>query len=312
MASEKNLGKIKKITDLRSVWAHEEYDFSQWLAEEENLALLSDAVGIDIMLEELESPVGGFSVDLYASEEGTGRKIIIENQLEDTNHDHLGKIITYASGKDASVVVWIVKRARDEHRQAIEWLNQHTDEQIGFFLVEIELWQIDDSAYAPMFKVVERPNDWAKEIKKVSATSNATQQARLEYWTAFNNYAFANKAFAKEFKQRKPSTDCWMSLSIGTSACGMSILRLQQQSQVGVELYINDDKELFRSLYERKAEIEADVGAELDWRELPEKKASRILIKRDANLTDEQEWPQQFDWVMDKLVKMKKAFKKYI
>lgn len=306
------LGKIKKITDLRSVWAHEEYDFSSWLSEEENLALLSDAIGIDIVLEELESPVGGFSVDLYASEEGTGRKIIIENQLEDTNHDHLGKIITYASGKDASVVVWIVKRARDEHRQAIEWLNQHTDEQIGFFLVEIELWQIDDSAYAPMFKVVERPNDWAKEIKKVSATSNATQQARLEYWTAFNNYAFANKAFAKEFKQRKPSTDHWMSLSIGTSACGMSILRLQQQSQVGVELYINDDKELFRSLYERKAEIEACVGAELDWRELPEKKASRILIKKDANLTDEQDWPQQFEWIMDKLIKMKKAFKKYI
>lgn len=306
------LGKIKKITDLRSVWAHEEYDFSSWLSKEENLSLLSDAIGIDIVLEELESAVGGFSVDLYASEEGTGRKIIIENQLEDTNHDHLGKIITYASGKDASVVVWIVKRARDEHRQAIEWLNQHTDEQIGFFLVEIELWQIDDSAFAPMFKVVERPNDWAKEIKKVSATSNATQQARLEYWTAFNNYAFGNKAFAKEFKQRKPSTDHWMPLSIGTSACGMSILRLQQQSQVAVEFYINDDKELFRSLYERKAEIEADVGAELDWRELPEKKVSRILIKRDANLTDEQEWPQQFEWVMDKLIKMKKAFKKYI
>lgn len=305
-----SLGKIKKVTDLRSVWAHEEYDFSKWLSEEDNLALLSDAIGIDIVLEELESAVGGFSVDLYASEEGTGRKIIIENQLEDTNHDHLGKIITYASGKDASVVVWIVRRARDEHRQAIEWLNQHTDEQIGFFLVEIELWQIDDSACAPMFKVVERPNDWAKELKKV--TANATQQARLEYWTAFNNYAFANKAFAKEFKQRKPSTDHWMSLSIGTSACGMSILRLQQQSQVGVEFYINDDKDLFRMLYGHKEEIEAEVGEELDWRELPEKKASRILIKRNANLTDEQDWPQQFEWVMDKLVKIKKAFKKYL
>ena len=312
MASEKNLGKIKKITDLRSVWVHEEYDFSQWLAEEENLALLSDSIGIDIMLEELESAVGGFSVDLYASEEGTGRKIIIENQLEDTNHDHLGKIITYASGKDASVVVWIVKRARDEHRQAIEWLNQHTDEQIGFFLVEIELWQIDDSAYAPMFKVVERPNDWAKEIKKVSATSNATQQARLEYWTAFNNYAFANKTFAKEFKQRKPSTDHWMSLSVGTSSCGLSILRLQQQSQVGVEFNVYSDKDLFRMLHGHKQEIEEEIGAELDWRELPEKKVSRILIKRDANLTDEQEWPQQFEWIMNKLVKMKKAFKKYI
>ena len=163
-----------------------------------------------------------------------------------------------------------------------------------------------------MFKVVERPNDWAKEIKKVSATSNATQQARLEYWTAFNNYAFANKTFAKEFKQRKPSTDHWMSLSVGTSSCGLSILRLQQQSQVGVEFNVYSDKDLFRMLHGHKQEIEEEIGAELDWRELPEKKVSRILIKRDANLTDEQEWPQQFEWIMNKLVKMKKAFKKYI
>ncbi len=132
------LGCMKKINDLRTVWPHEAYDFSKWLAQEENLSKLSDDIGIDIVLEELESSVGNFNVDLYAKEEGTGRKIIIENQLEDTNHDHLGKIITYASGKGAEVVIWIVKHAREEHRQAIEWLNQHTDENIGFFLVEIQ------------------------------------------------------------------------------------------------------------------------------------------------------------------------------
>ena len=120
------LGKIRRITDLRTVWQHEAKDFSKWLAQESNLALLSEAIGIDIVLEELESSVGSFNVDLYAVEEGTDRKIIIENQLEDTNHDHLGKLITYASGKGAEVIVWIVKRARDEHRQAIEWLNQNT------------------------------------------------------------------------------------------------------------------------------------------------------------------------------------------
>lgn len=139
------LGKMERINDLRSIWPHEAYDFSKWLSQEENLAMLSDSVGIDVALEELESPVGDFSVDLYAYEEGTNRRIVIENQLEDTNHDHLGKIITYASGKDAEVVIWIVKRARDEHKQAIEWLNQHTDENIGFFLLEIELWKINDS-----------------------------------------------------------------------------------------------------------------------------------------------------------------------
>lgn len=138
-----SLGKIEKVDDLRTIWKHEAHDFTKWLAEEENLALLSEAVGIDIVLEDTESPVGSFNVDIFASEEGTSRKIIIENQLEDTNHDHLGKIITYASGKNADVVIWIVKRAREEHRRAVEWLNQHTDETIGFFLIEIELWKID-------------------------------------------------------------------------------------------------------------------------------------------------------------------------
>lgn len=130
---EKALGKIKKITDLRSVWSNEALDFTKWLAKEENLSLLGEAIGIDLSLEEEESSVGNFHVDIFASESGTDRKVIIENQLEETNHDHLGKIITYAAGKDAQVIVWIVKKVRDEHLQAIEWLNQHTDSNIGFF-----------------------------------------------------------------------------------------------------------------------------------------------------------------------------------
>ena len=177
------LGKIKRINDLRSVWQHETKDFSKWLAQECNLQQLSDAIGIDIVLEECESSVGSFNVDLYAIEEGTERRIIIENQLEDTNHDHLGKLITYASGKGAEVIVWIVKRARDEHRQAIEWLNQNTGVKIGFFLVEIELWQIDDSAIAPQFNVVERPNDWAKQMNNVASLSE-TKQLQLNFWQA--------------------------------------------------------------------------------------------------------------------------------
>ena len=104
------LGKLEQITDLRSIWKHEANDFTPWLAKEENLAALSDAIGIELVLEEQESNVGDFSVDLFATEEGTGRKVVIENQLEETNHDHLGKIITYASGKDAEVIIWIVRK----------------------------------------------------------------------------------------------------------------------------------------------------------------------------------------------------------
>ena len=146
-----NLGTLKEITDLRSIWPHEALNFTPWVAE--NVELLADAVGLDITVDETESSVGDFNVDIYASETGTDRKIIIENQLEDTDHDHLGKLITYASGKDADVVIWVVKHAREEHKAAVEWLNNHTDDKIGFFLCEIKLFQIGDSDIAPLFTV---------------------------------------------------------------------------------------------------------------------------------------------------------------
>lgn len=304
-----NLGTLKEITDLRSVWPHEALNFTPWVAE--NVDLLADAVGLDITVDETESSVGDFNVDIYASETGTDRKIIIENQLEDTDHDHLGKLITYASGKDADVVIWVVKHAREEHKAAVEWLNNHTDDKIGFFLCEIKLFQIGNSDIAPSFTVVERPNDWTKEIKKTTA-ANSTQQQRLEYWQAFNDYAFQNIEFAKVFNKRKPTTDHWMDFSIGSSACHIGVTQIQKRSAIGVELYINDDKELFKSLFAHKAEIETDMGMMLDWRELPERKASRILVEKIVQLSNHEEWQEQFNYIMDVLLKMKKAFKKYL
>ena len=142
------LGYLEKIEDLRLVWKNEAYDFTPWLAEEDNMNILGDTIGIDISEISTESSVGGFSADIVAKETGTDRIIVIENQLEDTNHDHLGKIITYASGKNASIIIWIVKNAREEHRKAIEWLNENMDENIDFFLIQIELWKIGESPCA--------------------------------------------------------------------------------------------------------------------------------------------------------------------
>ena len=168
-------------------------------------------------------------MDLFASEEGTNRKIIIENQLEDTNHDHLGKIITYASGKDAEVIIWIVKRARDEHKQAIEWLNQHTDGNIGFFLLEIELWKINDSLPAPKFNIVERPNDWAKTMKAAEGLSD-TQKLQLDFWQAFADYAFTKETFKQQFSRRKPQPQHWYDLSVGSSALHISLTANTQKN----------------------------------------------------------------------------------
>ena len=304
-----NLGTLKKITDLRSIWPHEALNFTPWVAE--NVDLLADAVGLDITVDETESSVGDFNVDIYASETGTDRKIIIENQLEDTDHDHLGKLITYASGKGADVVIWVVKHAREEHKAAVEWLNNHTDDKIGFFLCEIKLFQIGDSQIAPAFTVVERPNDWTKEIRK-TASANSTQQQRLEYWQAFNDYAFTDANFSRIFNKRKPTTDHWMDFSIGSSACHIAVSQIQKRKAVDVELYINDDKELFKSLFAHKDEIEKNMEMELEWKELPERKASRILIEKTVDLDDRATWPEQFDYTMDTCIKMKRAFKRYL
>ena len=304
-----NLGTLKKITDLRSIWPHEALNFTPWVAE--NVDLLADAVGLDITVDETESSVGDFNVDIYASETGTDRKIIIENQLEDTDHDHLGKLITYASGKGADVVIWVVKHAREEHKAAVEWLNNHTDDKMGFFLCEIKLFQIGDSQIAPAFTVVERPNDWTKEIRK-TASANSTQQQRLEYWQAFNDYAFSDANFSRIFNKRKPTTDHWMDFSIGSSACHIAVSQIQKRKAVDVELYINDDKELFKSLFAHKDEIEKNMEMELEWKELQERKASRILIEKTVDLDDRATWPEQFDYIMDTCIKMKRAFKRYL
>ena len=254
-----NLGKLKEIKDLRKVWPHEALDFTPWLAEDDNLALLADAVGLEITLDETESSVGDFNVDIYATETGTDRKIIIENQLEDTNHDHLGKLITYASGKSADIIIWVVKRAREEHRAAIEWLNNHTDENIAFFLVEIKLYQIGSSDIAVKFEVVEKPNDWTKEIKK-NISNSPTLQARYDYWVAFNDYAFQKAAFSKAFNKRKASTDHWMTLSVGSSACFISLSQIRKYGHVIVEWYISDDKDLYHKFHANKDAIENEIG----------------------------------------------------
>lgn len=306
-----NLSRLEEIKDLRTVWPHEALDFTPWLSQDDNIALLADAVGLDITVDETESSVGDFKLDIFASETGTDRKIIIENQLEVTDHEHLGKLITYASGKSADVIIWIVKHARDEYKAAIEWLNNHTDEKIGFFLCEIKLYRIGASEPAVKFEVIEKPNNWSKEVKKNESISE-TKQQRYDYWVAFQDYAFQNAQFAKNFKRRKPSTDHWIDFFLGSSAYHIAVSQILKRNELDVELYIYDDKDLFKSLFENKKEIEDAVGLTFDWRELPERKASRIIIEKSVNLSDKTQWNAQFDWLIDVMLKIKTAFKKYL
>lgn len=302
------LGKMIRITDLRSVWPHEANDFTKWLAQEENLALLSDAIDIELELEERESSVGSFNVDIFAKETGTNRRVIIENQLEDTNHDHLGKLITYASGKGAEVIIWVVKRARDEHRQAIEWLNQHTDSNIGFFLLEIELWQIGDSMKAPRFNIVEKPNDWSKTMKTIEGLSD-TDLLKLEFWTGFNDAMSNNDDFKHHFRARKASPQHWYDLSIGSSAYHVCLTINTQKQCIGADIYINDDKELFGQFKSHKDEIAAMLCSEVEWREA--KKACRFCISTDINPKKRENWQKAYNWFLEKAIIYKEIASKF-
>lgn len=311
----KEFGKLEEITDLRDYWKNEASDFTPWLAKEENISLLSEAIGLDITIEERESNVGDFNVDIYASETETDRKIIIENQLEATDHDHLGKLITYASGKEANIIIWIVKEAREEHRAAIEWLNNHTDKEIGFFLCEIKIYKIETSKPAVKFEVIQRPNEWAKEIKNMDLTQ--TEQLRYEYWTAYNDYAFNNAKnieYAKIFGKRKPSKSPSMGLRIGKSNCNIEVWQTRKDNSIKIELRIYDNKELFDELFNYKENIESETGLEFEWQELPKnnEKISRIIIQKKVDFDNKEKWEEQFDWIIDTAIKMKKTFTKYI
>ena len=170
---------LTEVQDLRKVWPHEALDFTPWLAKDENIAILGNEIGMEIAVDGTESAVGDFSVDIIATDIATGQKVIIENQLEDTNHDHLGKLITYAAGKDAQTIIWVVKHAREEHRAAIEWLNNHTDDDIGFFLCEIHLYKVGSSNPAVKFSVIEKPNDWIKSVKKNQQQTEQEDQDKI-------------------------------------------------------------------------------------------------------------------------------------
>lgn len=305
------LGKLTEV-NVRELWKHEQYDFSAWLAKDENIVDLGDVIGFNLVDVNTEVYVGAYRCDIVAKDETTGIKVIIENQLEATNHDHLGKIITYASGLDAKVVVWVVKEAREEHRSAIEWLNNNTLSDIAFFLIEIHAYKIGDSLPAAKFEMVEKPNDFIKNTKGNNSNGelNKSQAERLEFWEQFNTVLIEK---GKPFSVRKASTDHWYDVAIGITGVHISITLVNKENVVGVEVYIHDDKELFDSLYKNKEAIEEQTGIDFSWDRLDGKKASRIKhCIVGLNFDDHSNYNELMDDIINKVIIMRTVFRKYI
>ena len=306
-----NIGKLKEV-DIRNLWKHEQYDFSEWLSQSENIKLLDDVLGLTLTDITKEAYVGSYRCDIFAKDESSGIKVIIENQLEASNHDHLGKIITYASGLDAEVIVWIVKQAKEEHRSAIEWLNNNTNSNINFFLIELHAYTIENSIPAPFFEVIEKPNEFIKNsmINGEQDNLNKSQSERLEFWNRFNEILIDR---GKPFNVRKATTDHWYDVALGTSEAHVSINLVNKESVVCIDLYINDNKELFDSLYSKKDIIENDLGFKLIWDRLDNGKASRIKYNiKGLNYDNHSNYDELMNKVIDTAVKMRDTFKKYI
>lgn len=305
---KKELSKIKKL-ELRTIWNHEALDFTKWLAEEENLNMLSETIGVDIKLIQVEANVGRYNVDILAEEESTGHKIIIENQLEDTNHDHLGKLLTYASGHDAKTMIWIVKNSREEHIKAIEWLNENTDDSLNFFLINIEVWQIDDSKPAPRFEVIVRPNEWAKTIRSTSGSGELTNTKllQLNLWTRFKDYCQLNYP---NLKLQKPGPQHWYNFAIGSTLAHLCLLVNTKESYIGLEL-LAGDQEFYKYLENYKEEIEKQIGHKLDWSLRNKTGNIRLKLNLDDVLNEKND-SKSFEWLATNINIFKKVFTTYI
>lgn len=305
-----NIGKLHEV-DVRELWQHEQYDFSKWLAQEDNIAYLNDILGLTLIDVNNEVYVGPYRCDLVAKDETSGVTVIIENQLDGTNHDHLGKIITYASGLGAKFIVWIVKEAKEEHRAAIEWLNNNTINEINFFLIEIHAYKIGNSEAAPKFEVIEKPNGFTKFKTKTSdGELNKRQAERLNFWEQFNQAVVAR---GKPFNVRKATTDHWYNVAVGTSEASIVINLINKFGHIVVELYIHNNKELFDELYIHKKEIEEKLGFKLDWDRLDNKQASRIKYYIEGlNFDNHSNYEQLIEKSIDTAIKMRDVFKTFI
>lgn len=305
------LGKLEKV-NLREVWKSEACDFTPWLAQEQNIALLGETIGIDLEVEALEKSVGPFRADILCKDTLTDHWVLVENQLEKTDHIHLGQLLTYAAGLNAVSIVWIADQFTDEHRAALDWLNEITNDRFNFFGLEVELWKIGDSPMAPKFNIASKPNDWTKTIGSATTrmqTENLSdiKKLQLEYWTSFREYVSQN---SQSLNSQKPAPQHWTNFAIGRSHFNLSALVNTWEKKIGVILYLSgpDAKPHYYLLDAEKEQIESEYGTQFEWRENPGKKDSGIWLRRDMDPTNKTSWPEQHKWLLEQLEKFQQVF----
>lgn len=308
-----SLGRLERV-ELRRAWESEPRDFTPWLARPDNISLLGDAIGLELEVESTEKGIGPFRADILCRDttSPSDHFVLIENQLELTDHKHLGQLLTYAAGLEAARIVWVAERFTDEHQGVLDWLNRITDASFNFFALEIELWRIGDSPYAPMFNVVSQPNDWGRAVRVSAGPGGAvseTQQTYLDFWTQFQRFMEERRS---PIKVGKPSKDSWKDFPVGRSNFALVATNSIQYGASWVSLRMSgpSSKVHFHLIEERQHDlVESVLGVEVEWAEKPNYNESSIYLQRESALRDKSSWPELNAWFAENLERMDALFR---
>ena len=293
-----SLGRLA-IVKPRDVWPHEARDFTPWLLQ--NADVLSELLGMELELQAAEHPVGGFSLDLIGRDETTGQTVIVENQLEESDHAHLGQILTYAAGTDPTTIVWIATAFRAEHRAALDWLNERTTEETRFFGVEIEVVRIGDSVPAPAFKLVAQPNDWGKKVRAAAQAAGMTERGQL-YWDFWLKFSERLRAKHPSWTRGVSTKSSWFGMSTGVPSANWVFAFTTDGLGVHLE-FVNSDPEVnalrFETLLARREEMENSYGEPLRWDPMEGYKGTKIAARCDvADVADRARWDEWIEWLI--------------
>lgn len=298
--------------DVREYWSHEAHEFTPWLADaidSDEVSHLEDVLGLDLEVSQTEKSVGKYNVDIVAEVVDDGRQVVIENQLGSSDHDHLGKAIAYAAGVDADIIVWVSPKFNDEHRDAFQWLNQNSREGVDLFAIRLEVWRIGDSAPAVRLNPVEDPSEWKEKAKRSEGELTETKKLQEEYWTQFRDLIENRDT---PLRARKPKPQHWYNNPIGKAGYKLQFTVNTVEDNLYAQLIIKDDPEAFQSLEQQKNDIEAEMDGELIWsppeEAQGESKRSKITLRRSAQLSDRDSWPEYHDWMLKRGEEFHEAF----
>ena len=306
-----DIATLEKIP-IRDVWPDEAKDLTPWLAE--NPLLLSEALGMDLELEGKEMAVGRFSADLVYRDLGSDSRVVVENMIAETDHDHVGKLITYGAGLDANYVVLLAECFRPEHRTALTWLNTISEDGFGFFGLALEVFRIEDSNPAPSLRTVVQPDDWHRTVKSAKNQLTESEQSYLGFWSEFlPDFHKAHPGWSKATKAQRFSSASFPSgrsdVRVNAAFCHPDEYRLR------AEIYIDggdaeSNLNLFNELHAHKIRIEDEIGEELDWDPLTDTRAARISLyfPETIRVRERDRWPEAREWLIEALGRMRQAF----